>query len=56
MPVANWRAPCYSIDGRWRRLPPIQSDWRPGAEGRTGWVFVEVKQAIASGLGFQDLA
>jgi hypothetical protein len=56
MPVAKGSALCYASDGRWRRLPTIQSDWRPGAEGRTGFIIVEVKQAIASGLGFQNLA
>ena len=51
MPVANGPAPCYSSDGRWRRLPPIQSDWRPGAEGRTGLVFVDacMRTLIATG-------
>jgi hypothetical protein len=56
MPVAKGSALCYARDGRWRRVPPIQSDGRPGTEGPTGFIIVEVKQAIASGLSFQDLA
>jgi deoxyribodipyrimidine photolyase len=51
MLVANGSAQCYSSDGRWRRLPPIQSDWRPGAEGRTGLVCVDacMRTLIAPG-------
>ena len=52
MPVVYGPAPCYLSDGRWRRLPPIQSDWRPGAEGRTGLVFVDACMRILIATGW----
>jgi hypothetical protein len=41
MPVAKGPALCYASDGRWWRVPPIQSDGRPGTEGPTGLPFVD---------------
>ncbi len=51
MPVAKGSALCYASDGRWRRVPPIQSDGRPGTEGPRGLVFVDacIRTLIAPG-------